>query len=230
MIEFGKSLRAARETKGYTIVQLAEITHLAPSTITELESEDFSRIAAPIYGRGFVKLYCEAVGLEPKPLVEEFMNIFNGNRDTEIRERPVSSEPAPAPTEEPAAEPVPEPEPIAESEPTPEPNLFQQEEPVIAPAPTEEASGQGTLSRYATPLRERDQPSLPSSTWRICIVGAAALAILILVIYGLRAVYRATSPAEDSDDAPAVQEQPAAKPATPKAERAAQKIPSLYID
>ena len=226
MIEFGKSLRAARETKGYTIGQLAEITRLAPSTITELESEDFTRIAAPIYGRGFVKLYCEAVGLEPKPLVEEFMNIFNGDHDTEIRERPVSAEPpAPIPAEEPAAEPTPNPEP------TPEPNLFRQEEPVVAPAPNEEeAFGQGALSRYATPLRERDQPSLPSSTWRICIVGAAALAILVLVIYGLRAVYRATSPSEVPDDTPMLQDQPTDKPAAAKAARTAQKIPSLYID
>lgn len=96
MIEFGKSLKAAREAKGLTVAQLVELTHLAPTTIGELESEDFSRIAAPIYGRGFVKLYCEAVGLEPKPFVAEFMDIFSGNHDTGIKERqvaPVTPEP-----------------------------------------------------------------------------------------------------------------------------------------
>ena len=75
-MEFGKSLREAREAKGYTVAQIAETTHIMPSVIEGLENEDFSRIAAPIYGRGFVKLYCEAVGLEPKPMVDEFMNFF----------------------------------------------------------------------------------------------------------------------------------------------------------
>ena len=69
MIEFGATLRAAREAKGYTIAQIAEATHMAPSTVEDLEKEDFSRIAAPIYGRGFVKLYCETVGLDTKQFV-----------------------------------------------------------------------------------------------------------------------------------------------------------------
>ena len=63
MIEFGKTLRSAREAKGYTASQVAEMTHIKPSVLDGLENEDFSMIAAPIYGRGFVKLYCEAVGL-----------------------------------------------------------------------------------------------------------------------------------------------------------------------
>ena len=102
MIEFGKSLKEAREAKGITVAQMVELTHLAPTTISELESEDFSRIAAPIYGRGFVKLYCEAVGLDPKPFVAEFMEIYSGNHDTGIKERPAPSDvqaPPPKPVE-----------------------------------------------------------------------------------------------------------------------------------
>ena len=80
MIEFGKTLRLAREAKGYTVSQLAEMTRMIHQTIEDLENENFTRIAAPIYGRGFVKLYCEAVGLDPKPMIAEFMEIFSGNR------------------------------------------------------------------------------------------------------------------------------------------------------
>ena len=104
MIEFGKTLRSAREAKGYTVSQVAEMTHLKSSVVEGLENEDFSMIAAPIYGRGFVKLYCEAVGLEPKPLVDEFMAIMNGEREIAIKERPVAEPPA-------AAEPPPPPPP-----------------------------------------------------------------------------------------------------------------------
>ena len=105
MIEFGKALRQAREAKGYTIAQVAEMTRMAPKTVTDLENENFSHIAAPIYGRGFVKLYCEALGLEAKPFVDEFMAIYSGEKDVGIRERTLLETPAPEP-EPPVAEPA----------------------------------------------------------------------------------------------------------------------------
>ena len=88
MIEFGETLRKAREARGLTTGQVADSTHMMVQMVEDLENEDFSKIAAPIYGRGFVKLYCEAVGLDPKPLIAEFMDIFNGNRPPAIRLKP----------------------------------------------------------------------------------------------------------------------------------------------
>ena len=118
MIEFGKTLRDAREAKGLSVAQLADMTHMTVNTINELENEDFTRIPAPIYGRGFVKLYCETVGLDPKPLLAEFMDILNGNRDDCIRERP-TADAAPVAPEEPVD--VPQEEPAATDDPTPDP-------------------------------------------------------------------------------------------------------------
>ena len=92
MIEFGKTLRAAREAKGLSVAQLAEQTHMTPTRVEELENENFTSFPAAIYGRGFVRLYCQAVGLDPKPLADEFTEIFNGNRVVEIKEREVGGE------------------------------------------------------------------------------------------------------------------------------------------
>ena len=111
MIEFGKTLKLAREAKGLTVDDIAEITRIMPRTIENLEKENFSDIVAPIYGRGFVKLYCEAVGIDHRPMVDEFMEIYNGNREAQIAERPLSitarsqaPEIPPADTEPPATE------------------------------------------------------------------------------------------------------------------------------
>ncbi len=90
MIPFGETLKAAREAKGLEQGDIAARTHMMTSIVADLENEDFSHIAAPIYGRGFVRLYCETVGLDPKPMIAEFMEIFNGNRESAIRERPVA--------------------------------------------------------------------------------------------------------------------------------------------
>ena len=138
MIEFGNTLRQAREQKGLTTKQVAETTHMMVQLVEDLENERFSRIAAPIYGRGFVKLYCEAVGLDPKPLVSEFMEIFNGNRPATIRRREAAPQPAPAPAPAPAPVPMPEPVPAPEPAPEPEPalevNEVEEEDGIIAAA------------------------------------------------------------------------------------------------
>ncbi len=77
MMEFGKELKAARELKGLTCSQVAEKTHLMTQVVEGLEAENFKKIVAPIYGRGFVKLYCEAVGLDAKAYVDEFMRLYS---------------------------------------------------------------------------------------------------------------------------------------------------------
>lgn len=88
MIEFGETLRKTREAKGLSVSEVAQKTHMLVQQVEALEKEDFSKIAAPIYGRGFVRLYCEAVGIsDPKPLVDEFMDIYSGNRAPTIRIR-----------------------------------------------------------------------------------------------------------------------------------------------
>lgn len=131
---FGQILREARETKGYTVEQLADITHIMPSTIRGLEDEAFTGIAAPIYGRGFVKLCCQALSLDPKPMVDEFMAIYNGEKPASA---PVAATPAPVSEPEPEPTPEQEPEPATEPEPVPSPAPVTEPEPVAEPAAEE---------------------------------------------------------------------------------------------
>lgn len=262
MMEFGKSLKQAREAKGLSVAQMVEETHLAPATISELENEDFSHIAAPIYGRGFVKLYCEAVGLDPKPFVSEFMEIFSGNHDSAIRERPVA-----------AAEPEAEERPVSAAEPEARPtDLFNFDatvsaeppridpfdkrdshfaaDPILPSEPPVQTqalppeSDEHAFSRYAAPIRQ--WKSIPPSVWRLGVLVLGALVILTLIVLGVRALYRATSPTSPEPTESTVQEEvvatpppepkaplkPAAKNAAndAKTKRSPQPIPSLYVD
>ena len=249
MMEFGKSLRAAREAKGFTVLQLAEMTHLAPNVVENLENEDFSHIAAPIYGRGFVKLYCEAVGLAPKPMIDQFMDRLNGTTEPRIRERPVAPE-APAATSEnpPEDEPIPEP--------PPQQDLFRSQTPLderrnlppaSAPAaPVSAPKDEPAMSKYASPFRMAQNAST-QRVWRTGVLALIAFAVILLLFFGLKALYRATSsgpaPEKPETTAPAATAQAettqaktaqaettSAKEKTPATPRTAQDIPSLYID
>lgn len=238
-MEFGKSLREAREAKGYTVSQIAEMTHLKTAAVEGLEREDFSMIAAPIYGRGFVKLYCEAVGLEAKPFVDEFMEIMNGNRDVPIRERPVKASvqqaqdlpPPPPPPPTPAAE-----RDLFTQEPkTREPIPAAEPQPIAEPIPATEP--RANISRYASPFQSEESasPSFPVLPWRLILLAIAGLAVLAILICGVRALYRATSAKPAAETVTETVGTPAPKPAAQPAAKSTartqqQNIPALYID
>ena len=260
MIEFGKTLRSAREAKGLTVAQVAEATHLLPRVVEDLEKEDFSRLPAPIYGRGFVKLYCEQVGLDPKPMVAEFMDILNGGRGAAAKERSAAvPPPAPAPAAAPAAAPEPPPPPkpaadnggddlFAAAESRDAAQILADTAPAAEPAPAAPAAPK--LSRYATSYDNLvgDEPdaswTASPAIWRWAVVGVIAAAFLVLVFLGLRALYRATSPEPapiDETTAAALGESAKPEPAAPapvpdekaklaNAGRTPMDIPPLYVD
>ena len=198
MIEFGKTLRTARESKGLTTGQIAEKTHMMVQMVEGLEKEDFSKIVAPIYGRGFVKLYCEAVGLEPKPLVDAFMEIYSGNRGASAAKPEPAAPPQQPPTKPAAPEPPPAPTRPIEPEP---PQKVQTTIDFGAPAHVAEppTPTPSQSSRYAAPMPIDDGFSMPVVNWRMIALGAAAVAILLIAIFGVRALYRVTmtTPAEE---------------------------------
>ena len=86
-MSLGTTFRQAREEKGQTISQVAEATRMMTQIVEDLERDDFRRIAAPIYGRGFIKLYAEHLGLDSEPLIREFMEIYTGSRPPQVVRR-----------------------------------------------------------------------------------------------------------------------------------------------
>lgn len=75
----GPILKEAREARGLTLSQVAEKTNMLTRVIEGLEHDDFKTIHAPIYGRGFITLYANLLGLNPEPLIEDyFAQIANG--------------------------------------------------------------------------------------------------------------------------------------------------------
>lgn len=73
MPTIGQQLKEARERRPATISQAAEATRIKFSQIEAMERDDFSRMGAAIYAKGFLKLYSEYLGLDPAPLIREYV-------------------------------------------------------------------------------------------------------------------------------------------------------------
>jgi cytoskeletal protein RodZ len=72
----GRSLREARERRGMTLRQLANITKISVSALEALERNDISRLPGGIFSRAFIRSYASEVGLDPETIVQEFLAQF----------------------------------------------------------------------------------------------------------------------------------------------------------
>lgn len=93
----GSKLKNARLDRGLTASEVAAVTRMKVQMIEDIEREDFSKVAATIYGKGFIRLYAEQVGLDPAPLIEEYLTRFvapenGGKRPGDKQEEPEDDE------------------------------------------------------------------------------------------------------------------------------------------
>jgi transcriptional regulator with XRE-family HTH domain len=88
---FGPVLRAARERKGVTLIQLAAETKLSSELWEALEDGNLSRWPKRVFARSYVRDYAERVGMDADEVVNEFCRLFPewGDRRAErvIREK-----------------------------------------------------------------------------------------------------------------------------------------------
>lgn len=84
MAIIGQSLRLAREKKGIDLSRAAAQTHILLKHLEMMERDDFSRMPAPMYAKGFIRIYAEFLGIDPAPLIQEYIEVHLG----ESPERP----------------------------------------------------------------------------------------------------------------------------------------------
>lgn len=80
-------------------MEVADATNMLIQMVREIEANDFHRFAAPVYGKGFIKLFAKAVGLDPAPLIAEFIASQNEPAKAPRSTAPkIKPKPAPPPT------------------------------------------------------------------------------------------------------------------------------------
>lgn len=91
---FGRRLRAVRERQRVSIAAIAESTKILGALLEGLENDDVSRWPTGLYRRAFIRAYATAIGLDPEPIVREFIARFP---DHEEAGPPAAPVPTPAP-------------------------------------------------------------------------------------------------------------------------------------
>ena len=79
MTELGNKLREAREAKGLSLEDLQNITKIQKRYLVGIEEGNYEMMPGKFYVRAFIKQYCEAVGLDPDEIFEEFKSEVPGS-------------------------------------------------------------------------------------------------------------------------------------------------------
>jgi hypothetical protein len=178
----GAALRQAREKCRFSIADVVESTRIKAHIIEALENDDYSVIAAPLYGKGFIKLYAELVGLDPAPLIHHYL----GNYARSIRPTLKTEVPPPSAIQDG----IPQPSPLARFK---EPGGARM--PMIARSVVMATQDllrtlSGALTRLQASGRELSRECMsraaeddePMPVGRYAAIGFAILVVIILVI------------------------------------------------
>ncbi|MBI1736948.1 MAG: helix-turn-helix domain-containing protein [Candidatus Rokubacteria bacterium] len=89
MSSLGPYLRELRERRGVSLEEISRTTRVGRSYLEALESGDFSQLPAPVFTRGFILAYCQALAEPP----DEALARFTGR--SAVAEQPEADVPAP---------------------------------------------------------------------------------------------------------------------------------------
>jgi cytoskeletal protein RodZ len=67
----GERLKKIRQEKGLTLEDLHKKTKVHLNILKAIEGEALTNLS-PIYLKGFIKIYCKALGLEPKDYLPDY--------------------------------------------------------------------------------------------------------------------------------------------------------------
>jgi len=65
MSSVGAHLRQLREARGVSLEEIARATRVNPSYLHALEADDYAELPVPVFTRGFIRAYCQALGEPP---------------------------------------------------------------------------------------------------------------------------------------------------------------------
>jgi len=85
MDTMGQKFRAAREKKKMNVSRAAALTRIKVQHIEMMENDNFSKMPAPTYAKGFIRIYASFLGLDPVPLVQEYIDLHLNAPDETTR-------------------------------------------------------------------------------------------------------------------------------------------------
>ncbi len=74
----GSYLRELRTARGVSLEEIARVTRVGQGYLQALESETFDRLPAPVFTKGFIRAYCQALGEPADEALSRYREVLKG--------------------------------------------------------------------------------------------------------------------------------------------------------
>ncbi|MEJ2039111.1 MAG: helix-turn-helix domain-containing protein, partial [Desulfosarcinaceae bacterium] len=81
--DFGRYLQAQRIRQGISLDAISRLTRITKDILKQIESEDMARLPAPVFVKGFLKAYCEAVDLDKDEALARYEANLQDSREAD---------------------------------------------------------------------------------------------------------------------------------------------------
>lgn len=78
MSPVGSYLRELRQQRGVSLEEIARATRVARRYLEAVESENHAILPAPVFTRGFIRAYCQALGVAPDEALAQYVESLSG--------------------------------------------------------------------------------------------------------------------------------------------------------
>lgn len=72
----GEFLRQAREARGVSLESIAGQTKISKHYLQAIEDEDIAHFPELVYLKGYLRQYCHEIGLDPEPVVAQYISLM----------------------------------------------------------------------------------------------------------------------------------------------------------
>ncbi|MBA2849240.1 helix-turn-helix domain-containing protein [Thermosulfuriphilus ammonigenes] len=80
---FGEYLKRERELRGISLETIAEETKISVSILAAIEAEDWGKLPAQVFVRGFIRNYAQVIGLDPNEVILRYETLANPPKEEE---------------------------------------------------------------------------------------------------------------------------------------------------
>ena len=77
----GTFLQRIRLYKKITLEEMARVTRISRSYLMAVENNEFCKLPAPVFVRGFIVQYAKSLGLDYKKVADSYMNVYKASSE-----------------------------------------------------------------------------------------------------------------------------------------------------
>lgn len=86
--DFGRFLQACRLASGRSLDEIAQQTKITKTCLQQIEHEDLLHLPQPVYVKGLLRAYAEAVGCDAEETLRRYQNRCGMRQRFELDEKP----------------------------------------------------------------------------------------------------------------------------------------------